>query len=179
MRLLKRFLAGLILVAGLVALLTRLATPLLSELRDDVAMLASETLGIPLSIGAIQARWHGIRPIIELRDVEYVAINGMLKTLDPHTVLLPPEVYEEMRTSTRGQFGGLGIEIDRKALSRWGKRFFVMDRRRLVWFSLRTRGLKASLEIDRARKGRMTASVAARPPASGLVEGDRTPPRSH
>ena len=29
---------------------------------------------------------------IELRDVEYVAINGMLKTLDPHTVLLPPEV---------------------------------------------------------------------------------------
>lgn len=48
---------------------------------------------------------------IELRDVEYVAINGMLKTLDPHTVLLPPEVYKEMRTSTRGQFGGLGIVI--------------------------------------------------------------------
>jgi carboxyl-terminal processing protease len=48
---------------------------------------------------------------IELRDVEYVAINGMLKTLDPHTVLLSPEIYEEMRTSTRGQFGGLGIVI--------------------------------------------------------------------
>ena len=48
---------------------------------------------------------------IELREVEYVAINGMLKTLDPHTVLLPPDVYKEMRTSTRGQFGGLGIVI--------------------------------------------------------------------
>lgn len=48
---------------------------------------------------------------IELRDVEYVAINGMLRTLDPHTVLLPPEVYKEMRTSTRGEFGGLGIVI--------------------------------------------------------------------
>lgn len=48
---------------------------------------------------------------IELRDVEYVAINGMLRTLDPHTVLLPPEVYNEMRTSTRGEFGGLGIVI--------------------------------------------------------------------
>jgi len=48
---------------------------------------------------------------IELRDVEYVAINGMLKTLDPHTTLLPPEVYKEMRTSTRGEFGGLGIVI--------------------------------------------------------------------
>lgn len=48
---------------------------------------------------------------IELRDVEYVAINGMLRTLDPHTVLLPPELYKEMRTSTRGEFGGLGIVI--------------------------------------------------------------------
>ena len=48
---------------------------------------------------------------VELRDVEYVAVNGMLRTLDPHTVLLTPEIYEEMRTSTRGQFGGLGIVI--------------------------------------------------------------------
>ena len=48
---------------------------------------------------------------IELRDVEYVAIKGMLKTLDPHTTLLPPDLYKEMRTSTRGQFGGLGIVI--------------------------------------------------------------------
>jgi carboxyl-terminal processing protease len=48
---------------------------------------------------------------IELREVEYVAINGMLRTLDPHTTLLSPEVYKEMRTSTRGQFGGLGIVI--------------------------------------------------------------------
>ena len=48
---------------------------------------------------------------IELQDVEYVAIIGMLKTLDPHTTLLTPDVYEEMRTSTRGQFGGLGIVI--------------------------------------------------------------------
>jgi len=48
---------------------------------------------------------------IELRDVEYVAINGMLRTLDPHTVLLTPEMFQEMRTSTRGEFGGLGIVI--------------------------------------------------------------------
>jgi len=48
---------------------------------------------------------------LELRDVEYAAINGMLRTLDPHSVLLTPEVYEEMRMSTRGEFGGLGIVI--------------------------------------------------------------------
>jgi carboxyl-terminal processing protease len=48
---------------------------------------------------------------IELRDIEYAAINGMLRTLDPHSVLLTPEIYEDMRTSTRGEFGGLGIVI--------------------------------------------------------------------
>lgn len=50
---------------------------------------------------------------------------------------------------------GLGIEIDTKALSRWGRRFFVMDRKRLIWFSLRHRGLKASKEIDRIRRQRL------------------------
>ena len=48
---------------------------------------------------------------IELSEVEYSAVNGMLRTLDPHTVLLPPELFEEMQTSTRGEFGGLGIVI--------------------------------------------------------------------
>jgi carboxyl-terminal processing protease len=48
---------------------------------------------------------------IDLQDVEYVAVNGMLRTLDPHTVLLPPEMFKEMQTSTRGEFGGLGIVI--------------------------------------------------------------------
>ncbi|MBI2394773.1 MAG: mandelate racemase/muconate lactonizing enzyme family protein [Deltaproteobacteria bacterium] len=47
---------------------------------------------------------------------------------------------------------GLGFRVDERALRRFGKRFFVMDRKRLAWFSLRTRGLKATLEIDRARK---------------------------
>ncbi|HSQ65880.1 MAG TPA: mandelate racemase/muconate lactonizing enzyme family protein [Polyangiaceae bacterium] len=47
---------------------------------------------------------------------------------------------------------GLGFRIDDKALRRFGKRFFVMDRKRLAWFSLRTRGIRATLEIDKARK---------------------------
>ena len=51
---------------------------------------------------------------------------------------------------------GLGIQIDRRALARYGQRFSVMDRKRLVWFSLRHRGLKASREIDRARRRRLS-----------------------
>jgi carboxyl-terminal processing protease len=48
---------------------------------------------------------------LELRDIEYAAVNGMLRTLDPHTVLLTPDIFEEMQMSTRGEFGGLGIVI--------------------------------------------------------------------
>jgi len=40
------------------------------------------------------------------------AINGMIKTLDdPHTSYLPREIYSELQTDTRGEFGGLGIVI--------------------------------------------------------------------
>ena len=39
------------------------------------------------------------------------AIEGMLKTLDPHTSYLNKEIYKELQVETKGQFGGLGIEI--------------------------------------------------------------------
>ncbi|WP_163995331.1 S41 family peptidase [Pyxidicoccus caerfyrddinensis] len=42
------------------------------------------------------------------------AIQGMLETLDPHTVYMPPEVFREMKIDTSGEWGGLGIEIARK-----------------------------------------------------------------
>ena len=41
-----------------------------------------------------------------------------------------------------------------------------MDRRRLIWFSLRTRGVKASREIDRVRRQRLAKSTGG-PSASG------------
>ena len=45
------------------------------------------------------------------RDIEYAAINGMLSTLDPHSVLLKPESFDEVKLSTKGEFGGLGVVI--------------------------------------------------------------------
>ena len=39
------------------------------------------------------------------------AINGMLTSLDPHSGYLPPDDFDEMRSQTRGSFGGLGIEV--------------------------------------------------------------------
>ncbi len=39
------------------------------------------------------------------------AIDGMLTSLDPHSNYLDPEAYDGMRDQTRGEYGGLGIEI--------------------------------------------------------------------
>ncbi|MCO6184809.1 S41 family peptidase [Rhizobium sp. L1K21] len=39
------------------------------------------------------------------------AISGMLTSLDPHSSYMNPKEAEEMRTQTRGEFGGLGIEV--------------------------------------------------------------------
>jgi carboxyl-terminal processing protease len=48
---------------------------------------------------------------VEMKDLVYGAINGMLSALDPHSTFMPPEMYKEMKIDTRGEFGGLGIEI--------------------------------------------------------------------
>jgi carboxyl-terminal processing protease len=47
----------------------------------------------------------------EQRDAEYAIVAGVLSTLDPHTNLLRPEDFEDMQASTKGSFGGLGIEV--------------------------------------------------------------------
>ncbi len=39
------------------------------------------------------------------------AINGVLQSLDPYSAYMSPEIFEEMQTDTKGEFGGLGIEI--------------------------------------------------------------------
>ena len=39
------------------------------------------------------------------------AINGVLQSLDPYSAYMSPDLFKEMQTDTRGEFGGLGIEI--------------------------------------------------------------------
>jgi carboxyl-terminal processing protease len=48
------------------------------------------------------------------QQLVYGAIKGMLDTLDPHTVFMPPDTFREMKIDTSGEFGGLGIEIAKK-----------------------------------------------------------------
>jgi len=55
-------------------------------------------------------RTYYVEDVDEARLIE-AAINGMLTSLDPHSSYLPPRDFEAMQTQTRGEFGGLGIEV--------------------------------------------------------------------
>jgi len=52
---------------------------------------------------------------IDQADVMDSAINGVLQSLDPYSAYMSPELFENMQTDTRGEFGGLGIEIGMEA----------------------------------------------------------------
>lgn len=47
----------------------------------------------------------------EDKDLIEAAINGMLHSLDPHSSYLNEESFRDMQVQTRGEFGGLGIEV--------------------------------------------------------------------
>ncbi|MGH6945777.1 MAG: S41 family peptidase [Kiloniellales bacterium] len=92
------------------------------------AVLAAIVTIVPMSIGAQDDRSETYRQLKLFGDVfervraDYVeqvsdeqlieyAIEGMLERLDPHSSYLNPKNFRDMRVQTRGEFGGLGIEV--------------------------------------------------------------------
>jgi carboxyl-terminal processing protease len=51
-----------------------------------------------------------VTPVDDEKLIE-AALNGMLTSLDPHSGYLSPDGYGDMQDQTRGEYGGLGIEI--------------------------------------------------------------------
>lgn len=51
---------------------------------------------------------------VDEKELVYGAIKGMLNSLDPHSSFMPPEAFKEMQIDTKGEFGGLGIQIGMK-----------------------------------------------------------------
>ncbi len=90
--------AGLLLSVGISAIAQKPSAPLpLDELRQFSNVFA-----------AIKNNY-----VEDVTDQQLIsgAISGMLTDLDPHSAYLDAEAFKEMRTSTQGEFGGLGIEI--------------------------------------------------------------------
>ena len=57
-----------------------------------------------------RAKTDYVEEVPDQKLIEY-AINGMLSSLDPHSSYLNEEMFKEMQEQTKGEFGGLGIEV--------------------------------------------------------------------
>lgn len=48
---------------------------------------------------------------VKPKELIYGSIKGMMGSLDPHSTFMTPEQYKEMQVDTKGEFGGVGIQI--------------------------------------------------------------------
>jgi carboxyl-terminal processing protease len=95
-------------IAGGVLLSTQVAGPLVAqESRANTSVYEQLDL-----FGDIfeRIRANYVEEVDEAALIE-AAINGMLTSLDPHSSYLPPRDFDDMQVQTRGEFGGLGIEV--------------------------------------------------------------------
>ena len=104
----KFMLAALLGTAAGVLVTTQVTGPLLAQ-ESEKSSNVYEQLDL---FGDIFERIRA-QYVEEVEDSELIeaAINGMLTSLDPHSSYLSASDFEDMRTQTSGEFGGLGIEV--------------------------------------------------------------------
>ncbi|WP_347833595.1 S41 family peptidase [uncultured Planktomarina sp.] len=94
-------------LAGIV-LTTQVAAPLLAQEADKKVNVYEQLDLFGDIFERIRAQY--VEEVDE-GDLIEAAINGMLTSLDPHSSYLSPDDANDMRVQTRGEFGGLGIEV--------------------------------------------------------------------
>ncbi|TAH36131.1 MAG: S41 family peptidase [Alphaproteobacteria bacterium] len=106
-----KFLAAVALIAGLLSIPSFAAN-------DDkkASKSASETYQLLNLFGDVfeRTRQEYVEPVEEEKLMED-AINGMLSALDPHSSYLNAKNFQDMQVQTKGEFGGLGIEVTMEA----------------------------------------------------------------
>ena len=105
----KKFLYSALLgTAAGVVLTTQVAGPLVAQEADKPVSVYEQLDLFGDIFERIRAQY--VEEVDEKELIE-AAINGMLTSLDPHSSYLSSEDYADMRESTKGEFGGLGIEV--------------------------------------------------------------------
>ncbi len=94
-------------VAGIIAT-TQIAGPLLAQEAESKASVYEQLDLFGDIFERIRAQYV---EEVETEELIEAAIDGMLTSLDPHSSYLSPDDAEQMRVQTRGEFGGLGIEV--------------------------------------------------------------------
>ncbi len=93
-----------------------LASPVLAQAqapaKADSPTSSAETYRLLNLFGDVfeQVKAKYVEPVDDKKLIE-AAINGMLTSLDPHSSYLNMDNFKDMQVDTRGEFGGLGIEV--------------------------------------------------------------------
>src|SRR5271155_4271752 len=99
--------------SGLLA--AAVATVLVFSLRQDVGAATSNSTDTYKQLNLFGEVFERVRAeyVDDVSDDSLVesAINGMLTSLDPHSNYLNTKNFDDMKVQTRGEFGGLGIEV--------------------------------------------------------------------
>ncbi len=104
----KFFLASITGVMFGAVMTTQVAGPLLAQEADKKASVYEQLDLFGDIFERIRSQY--VEDVDE-SDLIEAAINGMLTSLDPHSSYLSPDDAADMRVQTRGEFGGLGIEV--------------------------------------------------------------------
>ncbi|MCY4178700.1 MAG: PDZ domain-containing protein, partial [Litoreibacter sp.] len=104
----KFLLAALLGTAAGVAVTTQVTGPLLAQEAEKKSNVYEQLDLFGDIFERIRAQY--VEDVDEADLIE-AAINGMLTSLDPHSSYLSASDFEDMRTQTSGEFGGLGIEV--------------------------------------------------------------------
>ena len=108
-------------ILGLVAT-TQIAGPLIAQEADNSASVYEQ---LDLFGDIFERIRSGYVEEVNDKDLIEAAINGMLTSLDPHSSYLSADDAAAMRVQTRGEFGGLGIEVTQE--EGWVKVVSPMD----------------------------------------------------
>lgn len=108
-------------ILGLVAT-TQIAGPLIAQEADNSASVYEQ---LDLFGDIFERIRSGYVEQVNDKDLIEAAINGMLTSLDPHSSYLSADDAAAMRVQTRGEFGGLGIEVTQE--EGWVKVVSPMD----------------------------------------------------
>jgi carboxyl-terminal processing protease len=95
-------------IMGGALLATQVAGPLLAQERGNATSVYEQLDLFGEVFERIRSQYVDEPDTAKLVEA---AINGMLMSLDPHSGYMAPDDFDDMRTQTRGSFGGLGIEV--------------------------------------------------------------------
>ncbi len=95
-------------IAGGVLITTQVTGPLIAQESGQSASVYEQLDLFGDIFERIRSQY--VEEVDEAALIE-AAINGMLTSLDPHSSYLPPRDFDSMQVQTRGEFGGLGIEV--------------------------------------------------------------------